>query len=348
MALDSDSSDDEMMDHKKDLSEPGKQLQKQLNKQEQERPRRLVSPTPIVKKKLKETVLSGIQKKEVVAPTLFDSFFRLNIRNPKISSSTFDTYIDGYKRFRISDLKQNSVISADSWTTAGVVVSREVRKSANGKDYLIWKLHDLKDCQQAPVVLLLFGEAYKEYWKLQAGICVALMTPMFADGDKNTNLDRFKPKAFSNARHSKGFQRLHKLSSSVTQVIWVRVRASNSTDRNAVTLFNVSMSDYCVHHVMKEARKLATNRGTFNSVTSMPPPKKVNNGLYCNPRAGLSGRIGSASSSALSDNIHPTQTNAIRPSELKTTTKAEEKEVLKEIISGRAHMFGARNMKLLR
>ncbi|PIO66615.1 Mcm10 replication factor [Teladorsagia circumcincta] len=46
-------------------------------------------------------------------------------------------------------------------------------------------------------------------------------------------------------------------------------------------------------------------------------------------------------------NIRPTQSNIIRSSELKTTTKTEEKEALKEIINERAQMFGARNLKLL-
>ncbi|PIO54968.1 hypothetical protein TELCIR_23655, partial [Teladorsagia circumcincta] len=49
----------------------------------------------------------------------------------------------------------------------------------------------------------------------------------------------------------------------------------------------------------------------------------------------------------MTSNIRPTQSNIIRSSELKTTTKTEEKEALKEIINERAQMFGARNLKLL-
>ncbi|KAK5968173.1 Primase zinc finger, partial [Trichostrongylus colubriformis] len=279
-----------------------------------------------------------------VAPTLFDTFFRLNIRNPKISSSTFESYIDGHKRIRVSDLKLNSVISAESWTTAGVVVGREVRKSANGKDYLIWKIHDLKDCQQIPVVLLLFGEAYKEYWKLQVGICVALMTPMIADSDNksNSNVDKFKSKTTRVTLKVFKPAQVVELGYSSDLGMCKGVKLDGQKCGNFV---NVSLSDYCVHHVMKEARKLSANRGTFNSVTSIPPPKKSNVRLPHRP--GMMGGVGSATTPTSSSNIRPTQSNIIKQSELKTTTKAEEKAVLKEIISERAHMFGARNLQLL-
>ncbi|WKX88855.1 hypothetical protein Q1695_008473 [Nippostrongylus brasiliensis] len=277
-------SDDEMMDHKRDLSESGKHLQKQLQKQERERatpwetlPSSGAADT--TKKKPKENVLTGVSKKpkESVAPTLFDNFFRFNIRNPKISSSTFECYTDGHKRVRLSDVRSTTVPSADSWVTGGVVVARDVRKSANGKDYLIWKLHDLKDCQQPPVTLLLFGEAFKEYWKLQAGICVALMSPQLADTEKNAGPDKFKPKS------SKVTLKVFK----PAQVVELGYSSDLGTckgvkldGQRCSNFVNTSLSEFCVHHVMKEVRKLAANRGTFNSLTSLPPLKKPVNRLH--------------------------------------------------------------------
>ncbi|XGW21894.1 hypothetical protein V3C99_004674 [Haemonchus contortus] len=347
----SDSSDDEFMDSKKDLNEMGKQLQKQLDKQEQQR---LASherqrPPLRVKKTPAETVLSGVGKSgksEKVAPTLFDSFFRLNIRNPKISSSTFESYIDGHKRFRISDLKPNFATTGESWTTAGVVVSREVRKSANGKDYLIWKLHDLKDCQQPPVMLLLFGEAYKEYWKLQVGICVALMTPMIADQDNNPAPTSEKFKQRTTRVVLKVFRPVQVVELGYSSDLGM-CKGVKLDGQKCSNFVNISLSDYCVHHVMKEARKLSANRGSFNSVTSHPPPQNPNRRLCSNlNRAGPSG-IGSLDSLNSLGIIRPTQSNMIKSSELKTTTKSEEKETLKKIMNGQSHMFGARNLKQL-
>ncbi|VDO88673.1 unnamed protein product [Haemonchus placei] len=189
-------------------------------------------------------------------------------------------------------------ITGESWTTAGVVVSREVRKSANGKDYLIWKLHDLKDCQQPPVMLLLFGEAYKEYWKLQVGICVALMTPMIADQDKNPapSSEKFKPR----------------------------------TSRLVLKVFKP---------VQVVELGYSSDLGSFNSVTSHPPPQNPNRRLCSTlTRAGPSRGIGSLDSSISLGIIRPTQTNVIKSSELKTTTKSEEKETLKKIMNGQVSL----------
>ncbi|KAJ1352665.1 hypothetical protein KIN20_009066 [Parelaphostrongylus tenuis] len=105
----SDSSDDdEMMDRRKNLTESGKLLKKQLKKVGEAREvlKEVSTSSMMVKKKPKETVLTGVApKKEYVPAAVFDNFFRLRIRNPKISSSTFDCYLDGHRRVRISELR---------------------------------------------------------------------------------------------------------------------------------------------------------------------------------------------------------------------------------------------------
>uniref|UniRef100_A0A0K0DNB4 Protein MCM10 homolog n=1 Tax=Angiostrongylus cantonensis TaxID=6313 RepID=A0A0K0DNB4_ANGCA len=264
----------------------------------------------MVKQKPKESVLTGVAKKEYVPTAVFDNFFRLRIRyifmcdapficsvaivvlcrNPKISSTTFDCYIDGHRRVRMSELRLNTS------ATAGVIVNRDVRKSVNGKDYLIWKLHDLKDCQDPPVTLLLFGEACKEFWKLQVGICVALMTPQIADNDQNictcVLTEVFK------------YIQVVELGFSSDLGTCKGVKLDGQKCSNFV---NISLSEFCVHHVMKEARKLSANRAQVLSTTSN-----------------------------LTGTIHPVgKSNVFKQSEMKTTTKAEERTKLKEIIGGR-------------
>ncbi|VDM55914.1 unnamed protein product [Angiostrongylus costaricensis] len=153
------------------------------------------------------------------------------------------------------------VFIPDSWTTAGVVVNRDVRKSVNGKDYLIWKLHDLKDCQDPPVTLLLFGEACKEFWKLQVGICVALMTPQIADNDQNSCVRgeaKFKPRnTLITLKVFKSIQ-VVELGFSSDLGTCKGVKLDGQKCSNFV---NISLSEFCVHHVMKEARKLSAKRG---------------------------------------------------------------------------------------
>ncbi|KAJ1352666.1 hypothetical protein KIN20_009067 [Parelaphostrongylus tenuis] len=101
---------------------------------------------------------------------------------------------------------------------------------------------------------------------------------------------------------------------------------------------------------MKEARRLSANRGAFNSITSHPPPRKPANAFLDNARrtklVNKQAQIPSTSSS-LTSTIHPTGNKITQQSELKTTTKAEERKKLKEIIGGRPHLLGARNMALL-
>lgn len=124
----------------------------------------------------------------------FQNFLKLlsAFRNPKISSTTFESYVQGFKRVRISTLKPSFVNPSEGFVTAGVIVGRDIRKSASGTDYVMWKLHDLKNCQDQPIRVLLFGEAYKEYWKLQVGGCIALMSPQVADADKHAADNKFK------------------------------------------------------------------------------------------------------------------------------------------------------------
>ncbi|VDK64475.1 unnamed protein product [Cylicostephanus goldi] len=99
---------------------------------------------------------------------------------------------------------------------------------------------------------------------------------------------------------------------------------------------------------MNEARKLSANRGAFNSVTSLPPIKRAANPLFVGThRTTKFNTVVPANkynNMMNSETMHPTTSNIILPTEHKTTTKVEEKAVLRELISDRAHMLGARNL----
>ncbi|KIH46768.1 hypothetical protein ANCDUO_23175, partial [Ancylostoma duodenale] len=309
LALDAAESDDEMMDNKKELSEAGRVLQKQLIKQEQReeeaRGRRIVPPPPLKlpqRNKHEVAVPKHAAKQESTAPSAFDNFFQLKIRNPKISSSTFESYVQGFKRVRISTIKPNFTTPNEGFVTAGVIVGRDIRKNASGTDYVMWKLHDLKNCQDQPIRVLLFGDAYKEHWKLQVGGCVTLMSPQVADADKHAADNKFK----SNT-------------AGVTLKVFKRaqvVELGMSSDLGMCRLFDVNLQSETASsdqwfrfHLGSEVRWAEV----CNVTHSMLLPAQ---------------NIGS-------DTIRPTTSNIKLPSELKTTTKQEEKSILNEIISGR-------------
>ncbi|RCN52232.1 primase zinc finger [Ancylostoma caninum] len=348
-ALDAEESDDEMMDNKKELSEAGRVLQRQLIKQEhreeESRGRRIVPPPPLrlpQRNKHEVAVPKHATKQESTAPSAFDSFFQLKIRNPKISSSTFESYVQGFKRVRISTIKPNFATPSEGFVTAGVIVGRDLRKSASGTDYVMWKLHDLKNCQDQPIRLLLFGDAYKEHWKLQVGGCVALMSPQVADADKHAADNKFKSNTAGVTL--KVFKRAQVVELGMSSDLGM-CRGVKFDGQKCGNFVNTSLSEFCVHHVMNEARKLSANRGTFNSVMSQPPKRKsINSSIFVNPRSNVTHSTLLPAQNIGSDTIRPTTNNIILPSELKTTTKQEEKSMLNEIISGRAHLPGARNM----
>lgn len=79
------------------------------------------------------------------------------------------------------DMEKVSVLSKthpSNWVSVGVIIEKSgTLKSSNGNEYMIWKLHDLKNCEEKPKKMLMFGEAVKEHWKLQKGSVVVTLSP---------------------------------------------------------------------------------------------------------------------------------------------------------------------------
>ncbi|KHJ88052.1 primase zinc finger, partial [Oesophagostomum dentatum] len=262
-SLGEEESDDEFVDNKKyfrELSETGKLLQKQLNKQEQKeiaRHERIsYMPAQPIKKTHETAVPKPESKKKPDSPTAFDSFFQIRIRNPKISSSTFESFIDGIKKLHISQLRTTS-IPKDGFVTAGVIVNREIRKSASGTDFVVWNLHDLKNCQDKCARLLLFGDAYKEFWKLQVGACVALVNPQIAD-DNRPDADKKFKSSFTGVT-LKAFRRAEVIELGYSSDLGT-CKGVKFGGEKCSNFVNTSLSEYCVYHVMNEARKLSAKR----------------------------------------------------------------------------------------
>lgn len=105
----------------------------------------------------------------------------VTFRDPKIPSTVLSAYCTGFTKYKLSHLRPTNPPKGD-WVTMGVIVEKaEYRKSAKNNEYMVWKLSDLLNFQDAPVRVLLFGNCIQEHWKLQEGTVIALMSPQFAE-----------------------------------------------------------------------------------------------------------------------------------------------------------------------
>ncbi|CAJ0574122.1 unnamed protein product, partial [Mesorhabditis spiculigera] len=336
---DSENDDDEMIE-RKPLSAAGLGVKKLLRKEEDKR-RDKDSGQSIhqLAQKLapaKETAKLGLPS----APTAirakavaYDAFFKFNIRTPKIASDIFDSLCEGMKKIRLSTLtKSNVPTDMDGFITMGVLIERsDVRKSANGNQFMIWKLHDLLDCQKDPVKVLLFGEAFKTHHKHMTGNVVCLVNPQVAEQNEKEKLLVFK--AVRPAQ--------------IVEIGWSAdlgkcrgVKADGGTCQNFV---NISASEYCVYHVMSQAKKLSANRGTFNALSSSQPvqrkPSTPGAGMFSQPGLGFRGHAFAPPRQS------PSQLHS-QPS--RPFSRVEEKKNLMNIVSARSQLLGAKNLMMAR
>lgn len=339
---DSDDEDNEMLVHKH-LSEAGRELKSIITKSTASKEYSLsklvaeaASPKPKKVESAKLGVIGGSsQVKSKASVTEYDPFFKFKVRNPKVSSDTFEILCDGVQKVRLGDLTHANAPTGGFMTMAVLVDKSETRKSANGNEYMIWKLHDLRDAQKPPVKTFLFGEAFKHYVKLMSGVVLALVNPMV--GEPNGNDKSFSLKCVRPAQ--------------IVEIGWSAdlgscrgVKTDGTPCQNFV---NISLSEYCVYHVMAQARKLSSKRGTFNSCNSTQPIRKQ---MHANiPKFGLSqGNRRPLPNANTALNASGTMKAAadmtLRPSGEKVVSKEEEKKQLNTLISARSHLLGARNL----
>uniref|UniRef100_A0A8R1I3H4 MCM10 OB-fold domain-containing protein n=1 Tax=Caenorhabditis japonica TaxID=281687 RepID=A0A8R1I3H4_CAEJA len=172
--VDENSDDEELYIKKRELTEQGANLERYLKKNAS-----TSGPSATnAWKTNKKSMLTGLTKPDSAAVTVgivrFDKF-HISTRNPKISASSFGAFTAGMKLEVLSNLKPTSTFK-EAWCTMGVIVEKGFKKkSANGNDFLIWKVHDLKDCQTPPVKLLMFGDAVKDHWEIKGPFSTAEM-----------------------------------------------------------------------------------------------------------------------------------------------------------------------------
>ncbi|CAH1265756.1 MCM10 [Branchiostoma lanceolatum] len=198
-------------------------------------------------------------------PVLVDKYSQIRIVNPKISSETLRTKMEGRKMVRMSVIKshmRNGEIEGD-WVTMGVLVKKIPPKtSSNGKTFSIWKMSDLRDCSMT-ISFFLFGEVHKNHWKNDEGTVIGLCNPSIMKardkGDTDVALTVDNPLKVMIMGRSRDLG---------------CCKATKKGGGQCENFINKDQCEYCEYHVHSQYKKSQAKRGAFNSVIGPPDPKK--------------------------------------------------------------------------
>ncbi|GMT28543.1 hypothetical protein PFISCL1PPCAC_19840 [Pristionchus fissidentatus] len=155
-----------------------------------------------------------------------------------------------------------------SWMSVGVIVDKSgILKSSNGNEYMIWKLHDLKNCGDKARKTLLFGDAVKEHWKCQKGSVIVLLSPQMITDDKTAEAT-FKVSKSNSIVNIGNSADLGKC------------KGGKQDGTPCSAFVNQSKCEMCVYHASREVRKLAARRGTFSQSILIPNKNVVTTTPY--------------------------------------------------------------------
>uniref|UniRef100_A0A914L8M5 Protein MCM10 homolog n=1 Tax=Meloidogyne incognita TaxID=6306 RepID=A0A914L8M5_MELIC len=206
---------------------------------------------------------------------IFDPLFGIRISNPKLTLETSNTFFSGIQKLRLSQLSTNRLLSMqkneseEGWATMAVMVERSgCKRSGNGNEYIIWRMSDLKDLNAVSVKVLLFGDCFRQYWKLQPGNTFFLNNPQVCEPSTNNNnnsnrqneciltLKLFKPGQLIEVGFCPDLG---------------RCQGRKASDGDQCSNFvNISRSLYCPFHIQQRARQVAAKRGTLNRTANLP------------------------------------------------------------------------------
>ncbi|XP_044767174.1 protein MCM10 homolog [Coccinella septempunctata] len=176
----------------------------------------------------------------------FDTMFGIRVINPIISSKSLEEKMVGRKVVPIQHISTHlkSLSKNDDWVIAGVICNKGCTKtSAKGNSFMIWTISDLVGDIKT-VALFLFGSAYEQFWKTQAGSVVGVLNPSILD-----KRDGARDEATLSIDNP---QKLLILGQSKD------LGMCKSTKKNGdkcTAIVNKSDCEYCVYHVKKEYQK---------------------------------------------------------------------------------------------
>lgn len=195
---------------------------------------------------------------EIKAENVYtDPIFGLRIVQPLISSTMMKERMVGRKPVEIRYLPNHLQVAdlSQDWCISGVIVNKgAIQTSTKGAQYVIWKLSDLKG-EMKLVSLFLFKSAYKELWKTQIGMVIAVLNPSVfsrkdTNGESSLSID--------------STQRVMILGRSKDYGI---CKSKKKNGEPCTAIVNLNVCEFCVYHVKQEYGKLST-RSELQSATS--------------------------------------------------------------------------------
>ncbi|XP_067625820.1 protein MCM10 homolog isoform X2 [Eurosta solidaginis] len=177
--------------------------------------------------------------------SFIDPVFGLRIVKPLISSLLLTERMSSRKVVTFSELSKN-LTSQDlpkEWVIAGVILSKEIRKSSKNDHFTIWKLSDLRGDLKT-LSLLLFQNAHDELWKTSLGTCIAVLKPCFMEKKSSGDI------ASLSINSAKKVLLLGK-----SKDMGVCKAKKNNGER-CKNFVNISECDFCSYHVQREYKKM--------------------------------------------------------------------------------------------
>ncbi|XP_066490058.1 protein MCM10 homolog [Tiliqua scincoides] len=194
-----------------------------------------------------------------------ETFSRLRLRKPRVSSIEMERKMQGRKFIRLSQL-QDKLASVNleemDWVTFGVIIKKVTPQSSNnGRTFSIWHLNDLQDFNRC-VSLFLFGDVHKQHWKTDRGMVVGLL-----------NANPMKPKEGSDevcisVDHPQKILLLGEALDLGT------CKARKKNGEPCTQLVNLNECEYCQFHVQSQYRRLSSKRADLQSSFSSSCPLK--------------------------------------------------------------------------
>lgn len=181
------------------------------------------------------------------------------ISHPKLSSSVLESRLSGRKIIHISKIQsklKNNDIEGD-WLTIGVLVKKVAqKKTANGKNFSVWQLSDLGvGTENQTVGFFLFGDTYKEHWKIQVGTVIGLLNPTIMKQEKSTyqelSISLDNPKKL--------------MEIGLAKELGVCKGIRKNDGKSCSMFVNTSYGEYCEYHILKAFKKASASRMELQS-----------------------------------------------------------------------------------
>lgn len=174
---------------------------------------------------------------------LTDPISGIRIINPLVSSSLLKERMIGREAVPLNCIARYIQKNGNEkdFVVAGVIVGKSnIRTSQKGSQYMIWTLSDLKDDIKT-VSVFLFGDAYKELWKVTVSTVIGILNPNILD-----NTQKNKDLATLSVTNS---QKVMIFGQSKDYGVCKSIKKNGEHCTNVV---NISKCEYCVYHIKQE------------------------------------------------------------------------------------------------